>query len=96
MVDLINDIDSFFGVENAIYAKRISDDFINSPSLNQELEDNKGINDINAYMDIRDRIESELLKKLMINKIFDYSYTTFSHEFILEPNYKYLESFFLR
>ena len=94
MVDLINDIDSFFGVENAIYAKRISDDFINSPSLNQELEDNKGINDINAYMDIRDRIESELLKKLMINKIFDYYYTTFSHEFILEPNYKYLESFF--
>ena len=94
MARLINNtIDTFLGVENAIYAKRISDDFINSPSLNQELYENKIITDINAYKDVRSTIESDLLKDLMAKKVFNYYYNTFSHEYVLEPNRQYLDAF---
>ena len=94
MADLINKLGTCVGVENAIYAKRISDDFINSPSLNQELMETKIIEDVEAYRNVKNKVDSKLLKDLMAEKIYNYYYNTFSHDYIVEPHEGYLEAFY--
>lgn len=93
MVDLMNKTDSCIGVENALYAKRISDDIINLPSLNQQRMDNNLIDYIEGYKHIRNDVKSGLLRDLMVEKLFDYYYTTFSHEYVIEPNDQFLDAF---
>ena len=93
MANLVNKVSSCVGVENAVYAKRISDDFINFPSLNQEKYESKLIDDLREYKNIRGQIKSDMVRKLMANKIFDYYYYIFSHDYILDPNPEYLDVF---
>ncbi|WP_458453943.1 bifunctional glycosyltransferase/CDP-glycerol:glycerophosphate glycerophosphotransferase [Methanobrevibacter sp.] len=93
MIDLINNVNSLVGVENSVYAKRISDDFINLPSLNQERMEFNLFDYIDEYKNVRNNVKSEFLKDLMIAKIYDYYHDIFSHDYILEPNDEYLEAF---
>ena len=93
MANLVNKVSSCVGVENAVYAKRISDDFINFPSLNQEKYESKLIDDLREYKNIRGQIKSDMVRKLMADKVFDYYYYIFSHDYILDPNPEYLDAF---
>lgn len=93
MARLINNLDNIVGVENAIYAQRVSDDFINLPSLTQEKYETSICDYIDAYKDIREVVKSELLKKLMVEKLFVYYYSIFSHDYIIEANDDFLKSF---
>ena len=91
MVTAFKVLNSFAGVENAVYAKRISDDFINLPSLNQqshELEDY-----IDEYRNAYDNIDSQLLKDLMADKLFNYYNKSFSFDYIKNPNSDDMECF---
>ncbi|MBQ2961920.1 bifunctional glycosyltransferase family 2 protein/CDP-glycerol:glycerophosphate glycerophosphotransferase [Methanobrevibacter sp.] len=47
---------SFIGVEDAIYAKRLRDDPINAPSLNQEEKENSFLMYANAYYHVLDHL----------------------------------------
>ena len=47
--ELIKNVKSAVGVENAIYAKRISDDIINLKSLNQEIGEDLLLTYIDEY-----------------------------------------------
>lgn len=85
MVELLGNINSFEGVENAVYAKRISDDFINNPSLNQEMGDEYIFKSIEEYKAAKKGIKSGLLKELMGRKMFGYYYYTFSKTNHLQP-----------
>ena len=85
MVELLDRINSFKGVENAVYAKRISDDFINLPSLNQEIGDDYIFKSIEEYKDAKTAIKSDLFKELMAQKMFGYYYYTFSKTNHLQP-----------
>jgi len=85
MVELLGNINSFEGVENAVYAKRISDDFINNPSLNQEMGDGYIFKSIEEYKAAKKGIKSALFKELMTQKMFGYYYYTFSKTNHLQP-----------
>ena len=85
MVELLGNIHSFIGVENAVYAKRISDDFINLPSLNQEIADDYIFKSIEEYKNAKNAIKSDLLKELMAQKMFKYYYYTFSKTNHMQP-----------
>ena len=85
MVELLDRINSFKGVENAVYAKRISDDFINLPSLNQEIADDYIFKSIEEYKNAKNAIKSDLLKELMAQKMFKYYYYTFSKTNHMQP-----------
>ena len=84
MAKAVNVLSSFAGVENAIYAKRISDDFINLPSLNQQSHELADY--IDEYKNARDIINSQLLKDLMAEKLFKYYNKRFSLDYIKNPN----------
>ena len=85
MVELLDRINSFKGVENAVYAKRISDDFINLPSLNQEIRNDYIFKSIEEYKAAKTAIKSDLFKELMAQKMFGYYYYTFSKTNHLQP-----------
>ena len=85
MVELLGNIHSFIGVENAVYAKRISDDFINLPSLNQEIADDYIFKSIEEYKNAKNAIKSDILKELMAQKMFKYYYYTFSKTNHMQP-----------
>ena len=86
MIELVNNLNSFAGVEDAIYAKRISDDFVNLPSLNQEKRENKVSEYIDEYKTAKNNLKSNALKDLMAQKIFNYYYTVFSREYVSRPS----------
>ena len=86
MIELVNNLNSFAGVEDAIYAKRISDDFVNLPSLNQEKRENKLSEYIDEYKTAKNNLKSNALKDLMAQKIFNYYYTVFSREYVSRPS----------
>lgn len=85
MVNVINASDEFIGVENAIYAKRISDDFINLPCLNQEPREDKLIDYIDDYTLSSDNLKSDLVKGMMSDKVFNYYSDVFSLEYYKIP-----------
>lgn len=85
MIRLLDNIDSFKGVEDAVYAKRISDDFINLPSLTQEIGDDYVFKSIDEYKTARKSIKSDLLKELMAKKMFGYYYYIFSKKNHMQP-----------
>ena len=91
MVRTVNNSNSFIGVENALYAKRISDDIINLPSLNQQNHDMTEY--IDEYEKAYDNINSQMLKDLMSDKLFRYYNKSFSFEYYKNPNQKYLDCY---
>jgi CDP-glycerol glycerophosphotransferase len=86
MVGLLNSLDSFVGVENAVYAKRISDDFINLPSLGQEMWDKGIMPYLEEYKTVKTDVKSQLVRDLMAEKLFGYYYETFSRDCILKSS----------
>ena len=91
MANLVDNLSTFAGVENAVYAKRISDDIINLPSLTQESHEFDDY--IGEYMIAHERLESDALKDAMAGKLFDYYSSVFSLNYLKNPNQKSLDSF---
>ena len=91
MISLVNSLDSFIGVENSIYAKRISDDIINLPSLNQEEHDMAEY--FEEYDVAHANINSSLLRDAMANKLFNYYSEVFSEDYLKKPEPSHLDYF---
>ena len=94
MIKVLNNIDSFVGVEDALYAKRIRDDPINLASLNQKMGDESFLIYTVNYKKAIENIGNDLLKQIMAQKLFDYYYKTFSIEFLSNPNKKWRNEHF--
>ena len=79
LIEVLDNITTFIGVEDALYAKRTSDDPLYEPTLYQS-EENRFLNYYHEYRKILDRIKDSsedkyvLLKKEMANKLFRFYY----------------------
>ncbi len=94
MINVLNNVRSFIGVEGALYAKRIRDDPINTPSLNQKMGKDSFVVYTKNYKKAIENINIVLLKEMMAQKLFDYYYKTFSIEFSSNPNKKWRNEYF--
>ena len=84
MLSVLDDIESFYGVENALYGKRISDDFINAPSLRQ-IEENSFSNYYGEYKNVLEQLKSskyDMLKREMAQSYYKYYCDIFSEKLI--------------
>ena len=91
---------SFIGVEDAIYLKRLRDDPINIPSLNQEEVENRFLMYADAYYNVIDRLdyligESEnpadlekytLLRQRITRKFLRFYFKKFARKFLLSED----------
>ncbi|KZX11793.1 bifunctional glycosyltransferase/CDP-glycerol:glycerophosphate glycerophosphotransferase [Methanobrevibacter oralis] len=94
MIDVLNNCNTFFGVEDAIYAKRISDDPINLKSLNQEEKEDEFLIYCSEYKQSKNKLTNDLIKQEMDNKLFNYYYVDFAKNFISNPNNKWRTIYF--
>jgi CDP-glycerol glycerophosphotransferase len=94
MARVMNRVTSMVGVEDALYAKRISDDFINIPSLNQEMEDEGFLVYAESYKNTYGSINSDLLKETINLKVFRYFYEVYSFKFYSDSNSKWRNEYF--
>ena len=92
--DVLNNCNTFFGVEDAIYAKRISDDPINLKSLNQEEKEDEFLIYCSEYKQSKNKLTNDLIKQEMDNKLFNYYYVDFAKNFISNPNNKWRTIYF--
>lgn len=92
MTSIFPDLNTFIGVEEAVYVKRNRDDPINLTSLNQEPRDDPFLSYANAYKDVLEVINDLndknplekyiLLKDEMAYTFFDYYYKVFGPNFL--------------
>jgi CDP-glycerol glycerophosphotransferase len=92
IVSIFPKLDTFIGIEKAIYAKRNRDDPINLTSLNQEPHGDPFLSYVTAYKDVlevvndlNDKNPQEkyiLLKDEMAYTFFDYYYKVFGPNFL--------------
>ena len=94
MVEVMNNVNSMVGVEDALYAKRVSDDFLNLPCLNQEMEDGGFLVYAQNYKDAYNSINNSLLKQIMNQKLFRYFYDVYSIKFYSDSNKKWRNEYF--
>lgn len=100
IIDIFNNINSFYGVEDAIYAKRQSDDPIKLTSLSQEERGDEFLLYCDEYDKVLNRISSlnakkyELLKQEMLNKFYRYYYNDFAVNYARNPNEKWRAEYF--
>jgi CDP-glycerol glycerophosphotransferase len=94
MIEAVNRIDSFVGVENAIYAKRIRDDPINLTSLNQEIQKDNFLIYEKNYKKALDSVNSDLLKEIMYSKLLKYYFEIFSVKYYSSPDKRWRNEFF--
>ena len=94
MIDALNGMESFVGVENAIYAKRIRDDPINLKSLNQQMGGDKFLIYAEKFKEAIENINIERLKDEFSSKLFKYYYSNFSDKFYANPNKKWRNEYF--
>ena len=100
IMDIFDNINSFYGVENAIYAKRQSDDSIKLTSLNQEEKGDEFLLYCEEYNKVLDRISDlntgkyELLKREMLNKFYRYYYDSFAVNYARNPDKKWRGQYF--
>ena len=66
MIDVLENIESFYGVEGAWYAKRHRDDPVNLTSLSQELKDEKFVLYFDQYFKVKDILAKKQAKKFKI------------------------------
>ncbi|MBR4448490.1 bifunctional glycosyltransferase family 2 protein/CDP-glycerol:glycerophosphate glycerophosphotransferase [Methanobrevibacter sp.] len=95
ITSIFPNLDTFVGVENAVYAKRNRDDPINLTSLNQEDHGDPFLSYSSAYYDVLEVVNDlndknpqekyTLLKDEMAYTFFDYYYKVFG------PNFLYSE-----
>ena len=92
ILDIIDELESFKGVNNAFYAKRRRDDPVNLTSLNQEEKEFSLIfylNDFKKTIEILNKKSGKkinVLKTEIVNKIFKYYYKTFTSKFLNSEN----------
>ena len=94
MIDALNGMESFVGVENAIYAKRIRDDPINLKSLNQQMGGDKFLIYAEKFKEAIENINIEGLKDEFASKLFKYYYSNFSDKFYANPDKKWRNEYF--
>lgn len=100
ILDIFNNINSFYGVENALYGKRDSDDPIKLPSLTQEEkgdtfllycdEYNKVFNHISQFNDKK----YELLKREIQDKFFRLYYDEVAVDIARNPDKKWRTTYY--
>ena len=92
ILDIIDNIETFKGVNNALYAKRARDDPVNLTSLNQEEKENSLIFHLKDYKKAIEILNKKSGKKInilkieMVNKIFKYYYKSFTSKFLNSEN----------
>ena len=99
MMDIFENIRSFYGVENSIYAKRISDDPIKLTSLTQEEKGDTFLIYCEEYQKLLSKFtrhESKygLLKEEMLDKFYRYYYDNFAVNFARNPDKKWRSTYF--
>ena len=94
MVNVMNNVNSMVGVEDALYAKRLSDDFVNVPCLNQEMEDEGFLVYAQNYKKAYKSLNNSLLKEIMNQKLFTYFYEVYSIKFYSDSNNKWRNEYF--
>ena len=94
MVDVLNRMESFAGVENAIYAKRIRDDPINLKSLNQQMGGDKFLIYAEKFKKAIENIDMEFLRDEFASKLFKYYYSNFADNFYANPDKKWRNEYF--
>lgn len=95
IASILPNLETFIGVENAIYGKRNRDDPINLTSLNQEDHGDIFLSFAGAYKDVLDKVNElnkppqekyVLLKNEMAYSFFDYYYNVFAPRFVYSDN----------
>ena len=94
MTDILENIDSFVGVEDALYGKRKSDDSINLASLNQEMANDSFVIYVQNYKKAIQNIKNDVLIDVMNSKLFKYYYENFAFDFYSNPNNKWRNEYF--
>lgn len=100
MMDIFGDIESFYGVENALYAKRISDDPIKLTSLNQEEKGDNFLLYCDEYKNVLSRMSDlsnkmySLLNEEMLDKFYREYYNDFAVNFARNPDKKWRGDYF--
>ncbi len=100
ILDIFENVNSFYGVEDAIYAKRQSDDPIKLPSLSQEEKGDEFLVYCEEYEKVLDKIsysstkKYELLKDEMLDKFYRYYYDSFAVNYARNPNNKWRKEYF--
>lgn len=94
MVNVMNNVNSMVGVEDALYAKRLSDDFVNVPCLNQEMEDEGFLVYAQNYKKAYKSLNNSLLKEIMNQKLFTYFFEVYSIKFYSDSNNKWRNEYF--
>lgn len=100
MMDIFEDIRSFYSVENSIYAKRISDDPIKLTSLTQEEKGDTFLLYCEEYQKLLGKFSQheskkyELLKEEMLDKFYRYYYDSFAVNFARNPDKKWRSTYF--
>ena len=92
LTSILPNLNTFIGVENALYAKRNRDDPINLTSLNQEDHGDPFLSYASAYKDVLEVVNElydngheekyKLLKDEMAYTFFDYYYKVFGPNFL--------------
>ncbi len=100
IMDIFDNINSFYGVENSIYAKRISDDPINLVSLSQEEKGDTFLLYCDEYKKVLNRISQKsdgkyrLLGEEMLDKFYREYYNNFAVNFARNPDKKWRTTYF--
>lgn len=91
MLSVLDRVGSFYGVDDALYGKRISDDPINAPCLYQK-EKNSFLNYYDEYKHALNSLSSEkygLLKTAMVESFYKYYCDVYSDNILTSQNEKW-------
>ncbi|SEL21965.1 CDP-glycerol glycerophosphotransferase [Methanobrevibacter gottschalkii] len=100
MINVLENINEFYGVEDAFYAKRLRDDPINITSLNQEIEADDFSLHFKQYFKIKELLNNksdskfEILNSEVTNTIFNFYYHIFSHKFLKNKDERWRNIYF--
>ena len=100
ILNVFDRCETFIGVENAIYGKRIRDDPINLTSLGQEIAEDNFPYYIKEYENVLDKIINKTDEKYMfLNKeinstIYNFYYSTFSFKYLHDSDKKWRNEYF--
>ena len=99
IMDILDNLDSFHGVEDALYAKRQSDDPIKLPSLNQEPKEDEILSYYRHYNAILERMDQNdekcgILKEEMQNKFYRFYCGEFATNFARNPDNRWRKEYY--
>ena len=100
ITDIFDNINSFYAIEDALYAKRQSDDPINLPSLNQEEKGDVFLLYCEQYNKVSQKISDFKVKKYqtlqqnMLDKFYKEYYDNFAVNFARNPDKKWRTSYY--